>query len=59
LAALAWNETFDLEGVNVTGLLDALEAAGFVAGGTLTEKGQTALLESPYRTYAEAYLKTR
>lgn len=59
LAALAWNETFDMEGVNVAGLLDDLEAAGLVAGGTLTKKGQTDLLESPYRTYAEACLKTR
>lgn len=56
LEALAWNDTFELSDEDVPSLLDDLEAAGMVAEGALLESGQRALLESPYRHYAEAYI---
>lgn len=56
LEALAWNDTFELSGEEVPLLLDGLEAAGLIAGGALSDAGRRALLESPYRRYAEVYL---
>jgi hypothetical protein len=56
LEALAWNDTFELSGEDVPSLLDDLEAAGLIAAGALSETGRRALLESPYRRYAEVYL---
>jgi hypothetical protein len=56
LAALAWNDTFELSGEDVPTLLDDLEAAGLIATGALTEKGRHTLLTSSYRRYAEVYL---
>lgn len=57
LEALAWNDTFELSGEDVPSLLDDLESAKLVSDGNLTEQGSRILLESPYRRYAEIYLK--
>jgi hypothetical protein len=56
LEALAWNDTFEFGDEDIPSLLDDLQTAGLIAGGTLTEAGCRALLESPYRSYAEFYL---
>ena len=58
LEALAWNDTFELGGEDVPSLLDDLEGARLIAGGALSETGRCALLESPYRRYAEVYLNS-
>lgn len=54
IEALAWNDIFEISGADVSALLDDLEAAGLTTDGTLTDEGRRALLESPYRHYAEA-----
>lgn len=56
LEALAWNDIFDFTDADIPSLLDDLQSAGLIAGGTLTEAGRITLLESPYRSYAEVYL---
>jgi hypothetical protein len=56
LTALEWNDTFALGDEDVPSLLDQLQAAGLTVGGKLTEAGRRALLESPYRPYAEPFL---
>jgi hypothetical protein len=59
LDALAWSDTFELGDENVPSLLDDLQIAGLAADGALTEAGRQALLESPYRRYAEVYLNPK
>lgn len=56
LEALAWNDTFQFEGADVSALLDDLHAAGLATHGALSEAGRRTLLESDYRPYAEAWL---
>lgn len=56
LEALAWSDTFDFGDQDVASLLDDLQAAEMISAGSLTELGRRALLESPFRAYAEVYL---
>lgn len=56
LEALAWSDTFDLVDQDVSSLLGELQSAGLTSEGLLTEAGRRALLESPFRPFAEAYL---
>jgi len=57
IQALEGNDTFDFRDDDIHSLLDEVTAAQWVSNATLTESGRRALMESPYRPYAEVYLK--
>lgn len=55
--ALKGNDTFDFGNHNVGTLLDEIVHGKYASGGSLTDFGRQALMESSFRAYAETYLK--